>query len=110
MSSGLEGIVVADTVLSHADPVGGNLWIRGVPLAKLVTQHCYEGATALLWEGFAGDGLTREAMQKTLGAERDAAFVRLGTWLPGAPCAQLDEAVRTCLAALPDEPGASGNG
>lgn len=47
MSSGLEGVVGADTVLSQSDPANGRLWVRGVPVDDLVSQHGYEGALAL---------------------------------------------------------------
>ncbi len=36
MPSGLDGIVAADTVLSHTDRERGMLWVRGVALPELV--------------------------------------------------------------------------
>jgi citrate synthase len=54
-SDGLEGIVAARTVLSHADGERGIVWVRGRTIDDLVSNHGYEGAIALLWDGFAGD-------------------------------------------------------
>jgi citrate synthase len=103
MSGGLEGVVVADTVLSLIDPPNGRLWVRGVALSDLVATHGYEGTVALLWDGFAGEGLTRAGMQATLGAARQAAFARLGAWLPVASSRPLEAGVRLGLAMLPDD-------
>ena len=100
---GLEGVVVAETVLSHADPARGMLWVRGHPIAELVARYGYEGTVALLWEGFAGRGLTRERMRETLGAARQRAFARIDAWLPLVRGRPLDEAVRIGLALLPDD-------
>jgi len=52
MQPGLEGVVAAETVLSTADPKRGMLWLRGVPVPKLVAEYGYEGTIALLWDGF----------------------------------------------------------
>jgi len=103
MSNGLEGVVVADTVLSLVDSANGRLWVRGVELPELVAQHGYEGTVALLWDGFARTGLTRAGMQQALGAARQAAFARLDAWLPTAAALPLEAGVRLALAMLPDD-------
>ena len=100
---GLEGVVVAETVLSHAEPERGMLWVRGRPIAELVAQHGYEGTVALLWEGFAGRDLTRAGMAKMLGAARLQAFDQIGKWLPVVSGRPLDEAIRIGLAMLPGD-------
>jgi citrate synthase len=105
MKPGLEGVVVAETVLSHADPARGMLWVRGHAVADLVARHGYEGTVVLLWDGFAGRGLTRDGMKETLGAERQRAFTRIGEWLPLVAGRPLDEAIRIGLALLPDDVG-----
>jgi len=102
-TGGLEGVIAAETVLSHVDGERGILLVRGVPLAALVADHRYEGAVALLWDGFVGDGMTREAAQRDLAAGRQQAFARLGSWLDLAAGRTPNEAVRLCLAALPDD-------
>jgi citrate synthase len=102
MNDGLEGVSVADTVLSLADPPRGRLWVRGVELPALVAAHGFEGTVALLWEGFAGDRLDRAGVRATLGAARAEAFARLDAWLPAAASVPLAEGVRRGLAGLPD--------
>jgi citrate synthase len=102
MASGLDSAIAAETVLSHADGDKGVIWVRGYTLERLVAEHGYEGAVAVLWDGFAGDGLTREAIRAALGAGRAAAFDRLGSWLGAASGRTLGEGVRLCLAALPE--------
>ena len=47
MPSGLEGVVAADTILSHADRELGMLWVRGVAVPQLAELHGYEGTVAL---------------------------------------------------------------
>src|SRR5690349_23184354 len=81
MDSGLEGVIAAETVLSHSDGERGILWVRGHRLPELVAGHGYEGAVAVLWEGFAGNDLTRDGIHAELGAARGTAFARLGEWL-----------------------------
>jgi citrate synthase len=103
MPSGLEGVVAGETVLSDTDRERGMIWVRGVPLPDLVALHGYEGTVALLWDGFAGDNLTRVGMATELGVARLAAFAGLDGWLGAAAHRPLFEGVRRCLAALPDD-------
>src|SRR5262249_3973731 len=103
MSDGLEGVVAAKTVLSHADGERGDVWVRGRPIAELVAKHGYEGTVALMWDGFAGDGLTRETIVQQLGDGRVRAFARLGEWLPAAARRPPIEGLRLALAALADD-------
>ena len=103
MDSGLAGLIVAETVLSHSDGERGVLWVRGHTLAELVADYGFEGAVGLLWEGFAGDGLDRAAMRARLGAGRERAFAGLGTWLTAAAGRSLVEGTRLALAALADD-------
>ena len=102
MANGLEGVVAAETVLSHTDSARGMMWVRGHDLPDLVAHHGFEGTVALLWEGFAGAGLTRAGMTAAFGAARVAAFAGLDRWLPQAQGRTLFEGVRLGLAALPD--------
>ncbi len=100
---GLEGVVAAQTVLSHADGERGIVWVRGHTIGELVAHHGYEGTIALLWDGFAGDGLTRAGVARQLGSGRTLAFSRLGDWLPAATRRPLIEGLRMGLAALPED-------
>ena len=103
MDSGLEGLIAAETVLSHSDGAQGILWVRGHTLAGLVAGFGYEGAVGLLWEGFAGDGLDREAIRARLGSARETAFAGLGQWLDRAAARPIVEGVRLALANLPND-------
>ena len=103
MTSGLHDVVAADTVLSHSDSKSARLWLRGRPLEEAVHQLGYDGTVALLWEGFAGKGLTREGIRTDLGAGRERAFDRLGGWLASAPVLPPAAAMRAWLAVLPDD-------
>ncbi|MBV8889209.1 MAG: citrate synthase [Alphaproteobacteria bacterium] len=102
MDSGLEGVVAAETVLSHSDGARGILWVRGRTLPELVADFGYEGTIALLWEGFAGSGLSRDEIRAQLGAGRTRAFARRGEWLERAAERPLTEGVRLALAMLPE--------
>jgi citrate synthase len=102
MSEGLEGVVAVKTVISYADGERGRIWVRGHPIEGLVAQHGYEGAIALLWQGFVGEGLTRTDVRQELGQGRALAFARLADWLTTAKQMPLAEALRIALAALPD--------
>ena len=103
MDSGLAGVVVAETVLSHSDGARGILWVRGHTLPELVANFGYDGAVGLLWEGFAGDRLTRETMRSSLGRARERAFARLADWLDKAEQRPLAEGMRLALASLPED-------
>jgi citrate synthase len=101
MASGLEGVVAAETVLSHADGERGVIWVRGHTIPDLVARG-FEAAVALMWEGFAGETLTRASVIEALGKGRMLAFSRLGDWLPAATRREPLEATRLLLAAVPD--------
>src|SRR5271168_3942274 len=108
MDSGLAGLIAAETVLSHSDGAQGILWVRGHTLTELVARFGYEGAVGLLWEGFVGDELDRDAIRARLGIAREVAFGGLGQWLDRAAPRTIVEGVRLALAHLPDaaEPAA----
>jgi citrate synthase len=102
MDSGLAGLVVAETVLSHSDGAQGILWVRGHTLAELVAGFGYEGSVALLWEAFMGAGLDRESVRARLGAARAEAFASVDDWLDPAAARPPAEGVRLALAFLAD--------
>lgn len=103
MDNGLEGVVAAETVLSHTDGERGMVLVRDYTVQELVAHHGYDGAVALLWEGFAGEGLTRAGILKAFADGRQLAFTRLAGWLEAAARRPLVEGVRICLAAVPEE-------
>jgi len=99
MASGLDGVVAAETVLSHTHREQGMIWVRGVALPDLVAQHGYEGTVALLWRDFAGAALSRASIAAALGEARVAAFAARAAW-SGHP---LTQGMRLALANLPDD-------
>lgn len=103
MSRGLEGVVAAQTLLSHTDSGNGMVWVRGIPLPKLVTEYGFEGMVALLWDGFAGSNLTRDGIRAAFGAARQAAFAAMDQWLDAASGRPLYEGIRLALAFQPDD-------
>jgi citrate synthase len=102
MSGGLEGVIAAETVLSHTDAARGMVWVRGHDVPDLVTNYGFEGTIALLWDGFAGEGLSRSGLTEAFGAARVTAFAGLEAWLPGTRGKTLFEGMRQGLASLPD--------
>lgn len=48
---GLEGVVAAETRLSHVDGLAGELIIGGFPLAELAANATFEETVYLLWHG-----------------------------------------------------------
>jgi citrate synthase len=103
VDGGLEGVVAAETVLTNIDGLTGTWLLRGHALGEVVEGHGYEGAVALLWEGFAGNGLTRATIAAAFAEGRATAFARLSTWLPALRGRPLGEGVRRLLAALTDD-------
>src|ERR1044072_4079205 len=98
MNSGLEGVIAADTVLSHTDGDTGTIWVRGHTIGDLVANHGFEGTVAVIWEGFPGQGRTRAKMQGELGNGREQAFAQIKDWLGAASKRPLLEGVRSALA------------
>jgi citrate synthase len=102
MDSGLEGVIAANTVLSHIDGREGTILVRGHTIDDLVRNHGFEGTVAIIWNGFAAPGLTRERIQKDLGSARERAFAEINNWIGTASKRSLLEGVRIALAALPE--------
>ena len=100
---GLHDVIAADTVLSRSDAQRAQLWLRGQPLEQAVHELGYDGTVALLWECFAGKGLTREGIRASLGAARERAFDRLRAWPRSLSELRPSEALTQWLAALRDD-------
>jgi citrate synthase len=70
-SGGLDGIVVADTTLSHVDGELGRLVIAGHDVERLAAKSSFEEGAALLWS------VRPERVRSSLGTARVEAFARL---------------------------------
>ena len=101
-TGGLEGVIAAETVLSHVDGEHGELIIRGLPL-DVVGALGFEPAIARLWEGFISSA---DELGQRLGLARERAFGRLEQWLAAAVGRSVPEAMRLALAELRDSAGA----
>src|ERR1700722_17061676 len=77
MISGLDDVVVAETVLSDVDGQAGRLVIRGHSLDDLVGHATYEQVLAMLWEGFFEDLPRQDELPKHLGMARQNVFEHL---------------------------------
>ena len=102
MISGLDDVVVAETVLSDVDGQAGRLVIRGHSLDDLVGHATYEQVLALLWEGFF-DGLpTHDDLPRHLGTARQKVFEHLATVDAQLLQRPLFDAVRALVARIAD--------
>jgi citrate synthase len=86
--AGLDGVVVAETVLSEVDGEAGRLVVRGLPIAELAGSVPFEEMARRLWEGLApaaSGGLdTAAAVRAALGGARAAVFAGAGPLLRAA--------------------------
>ena len=106
VNSGLDGVVVADTVMSEVDGEAGRLIVGGHALEELVATRGFEGVAALLWEGHApcsdgGDG-DAAAIRNGLAAARVRAFAEVPRLLSATRALNPVEALRVGIAMLPD--------
>src|SRR5690348_1308565 len=84
---GLDGVVVAETRLSHVDGLGGKLIIGGYELAELAGRVSFEEAAHLLWRGALPDDGELAALRRELASLRAApeATLRVVRAAAGAP-------------------------
>ncbi|HWB30886.1 MAG TPA: citrate synthase/methylcitrate synthase [Vicinamibacterales bacterium] len=69
--AGLEGIVAADTRLSHVDGERGELIVGGYAIDELATHATFEETTWLLWHGNLPSAAALDGFRKALAAARD---------------------------------------
>ena len=99
MSSGLEGVVAAETVLSDVDGRHGRLVMRGAALDELAGRVTFPHLAHRLWNGFLEGLPAPDAFEARLGAARAEVFE---TWTPDPLMLALPplEAVRALFARL----------
>src|ERR1044071_6772524 len=78
INKGLEGVVAAETALSHVDGERGELIIAGFPVAELALNAAFEETVSLLWNEPWSDG-RREIPESTIARLRGAARGRVDT-------------------------------
>jgi citrate synthase len=103
VDSGLDGVVVADTVMSEVDGEEGRLVVRGHAVEELVATRGFEGVAALLWEDYAEGGGDEAEVRKGLAAGRLRAFADVPRLLVAAEGLTPVEGLRVGLAMLPDK-------
>ncbi|HVR11052.1 MAG TPA: citrate synthase [Thermoanaerobaculia bacterium] len=78
---GLDGVVVAQTVLSEVDGEAGRLIVRGHPIEELAGAVPFEEVARRLWEGLAPASAdaprTAAEVRAALGQARSAAFANV---------------------------------
>jgi citrate synthase len=102
MSSGLEDVVAADTVLSDVDGAAGRLVIRGHSLADLAGDWRCEQVMALLFDGFFTDLPDEAALRVRLAEARLDVHGRVGSLLPELARLGAYDGLRAGVALLPD--------
>lgn len=104
MSSGLDGVVAAETVLSDVDGEAGRLIVRGHNLEDLAGRMPFEDAVAVLWRDIvpvAGD------LGRRIGEGRALAFDRFAPLVGAVTGLTPVERMRWLIAAIGDDaPGA----
>ena len=102
VDSGLDGVIVADTVMSEVDGEAGRLTVRGHALKELIASRGFEGVAALLWDGYAQGGGDEAAVRDGLAAARVQAFAQVPKLLAATRGLNPVEALRVGIGMLPD--------
>jgi len=102
VNSGLDGVIVADTIMSEVDGEEGRLVVRGHALPELVATRGFEGVAALLWADYAEGGGDTAAVTRGLAAARMRAFRDVPKLLAATEGLTPVEALRVGLGMLPD--------
>jgi len=108
-STGLDGVVVAETFMSEVDGEKGRLIIRGHDVEQLASWASFEDVCCLLWNGKVADAAARETMRAELGRARTAAFALLPTLGNALDHADGMDALRACVGQMSSDktPGLS---
>ena len=107
MTSGLDEVVAAQTILSDVDGVGGRLTIRGHALEALARWRCEE-AIGLLLDGFFDDLPDTTGIFARLAAARGEVHALLAPLLPRLAAAGAYDGTRAGIALLPDDTSLAG--
>ena len=102
VNSGLDGVIVADTVMSEVDGEAGRLIVRGHAVEELVAARGFESVAALLWEGYGTGGGDAAAVRDGLAAARERAFVLVPALLQATQGLTPVEGLRVGLGMLAD--------
>lgn len=104
-SSGLDGVVVADTALSLVDGERGRLIIAGHEVEELAGRFSFEAAAHLLWTGHLPSPEEEARLSRGLGAARLATYEALPRLSGALDQPQVMGALAAGVAALGSGPG-----
>lgn len=102
MTSGLDDVIAAETVLSEVDGQGGHLTIRGHALRELAGRRDFASVTHLLFEGFFADLPNEKELTARLGHARVEVFERVKALLPTLAALAVYDGMRAGTALMPD--------
>jgi citrate synthase len=97
---GLEDVVAADSAICYIDGTKGILSYRGIDIHDLAENSTFEEVCFLLWEGRLPTREEREALSRTLGAERKLPPEMLELLSSLVPHLTPMDTVRTMVSAL----------
>jgi len=104
LRSGLEGVVVAETVLSDVDGENGRLTVAGYPIEALAPTATFEQTAFLLWNGRLPDSAEEIALRQRLASLRPLNALSLDLVRNAARAkAPVIDSVRMVVAALPTQ-------
>jgi citrate synthase len=111
-AAGLDGVVVAQTVLSEVDGEAGRLIVRGHPIEELAGAVPFEAVIRLLWQGLiplpAAPGGVADGLAAALGRARAVTFARVPALAAAAAGLPAVPALRLGLASLRPAAGVAG--
>lgn len=102
MTSGLDDVVAAETILSDVDGLRGQLIIRGYSLDQLAGHTRYDEAVSLLFDGFFDELPSEQDMVLALGNARADVFDRLSAQINPLANLPIYDGMRAGIALLPD--------
>jgi citrate synthase len=102
VNSGLDGVVVADTLMSEVDGEAGRLIVRGHAIEELAARTGFEGVAALLWSDFAQGGGDEAAVRQGFATARVRAFTEVPKLIAAAKGLTPVEGLRVGLGMLAD--------
>jgi len=106
-ASGLEGIVAAETRLSHVDGEAGKLILAGLPVEVLAPTATFEETVHLFWEGSLPGRSELDLLSRELAERRELPAVTLDLLREAARAgADPMDALRTAASTLSLAPGA----
>ena len=97
---GLDGVVAAETRLSHVDGDAGRLVLAGHDVEQLAGQTTFEDACGLLWDGQLPNEARRAQIAEALGAARLRAHAGLPQLARALELSSAADALRAALAQL----------